>query len=51
MPLRSYSLAFTLKGQPLRLRVYRLLKLFGWSIALTRLEKQDGIQRRTTSEG
>ena len=39
MPKHSYSLVFQLKGQKLRLTVYRLIKIFKYSLALTRLEK------------
>ena len=35
----KYSLTFDFRGQKLRLVVYRLFHLFGWSISLTKLEK------------
>jgi hypothetical protein len=39
MAYPKYSLAFVVKGQQLRLIVYRLFRIFGWSFALTKLEK------------
>lgn len=39
MALPKYSLTFTIRGDKLRLTVYRLFKLFGYGLALTKLEK------------
>jgi hypothetical protein len=38
---RKYSLTFKFREQPLRLTIYRLFRLFGWSIALTRTESTE----------
>lgn len=39
MPGLKYSLTFQLRGQTLRLTVYRLFKVFGFGFSLTKLEK------------
>jgi hypothetical protein len=39
MPRLRYSLTFKLGQVPLKLTIYRLLKIFGYSLAITRLER------------
>ena len=41
MAHRKYSLIFKFREQPLRLTIHRLFRLFGWSIALTRIESTE----------
>lgn len=35
----KYSLVFDFRGQKLRLTIFRLFRMFKWSVSLTKLEK------------